>query len=234
MKNMGLSDLMLVAPRTPVGVAAEHMAAHAGDVLRSRRTVPDLASALADTTLAIGTLGRETTPRQRLETPRALAPEILAQAERGRVALVFGPEDHGLSNAELDRCQRVVCIPTSEEYTSLNLAQAVLLVGYELHLVEREGRETAATGRGTRRRAGREAETQPATGAEREGLIDHLETALGAIGFLSRQNPAHIMRDVRALFGRAGLTRRDVKVWRGIARQVSWAARKINGDGRGS
>ncbi len=231
---MGLDDLVLVAPRTPVGATAEHMASHAGDVLESRRTVPDLATALADTTLAIGTVGRETTPRQQLETPRTLATEIVDEAKRGRVALVFGPEDHGLSNADLDQCQRLLCIPTSDAYASLNLAQAVLVCAYELHLAADLPARSTDRAAPTRRRTEREADTRPATGSEREGLFGHLESSLRAIGFLSAQNPAHIMRDVRALFGRGGLTRRDVRVWRGVARQMAWAAKKISREGRGS
>lgn len=237
MKNMGLDDLVLVAPRTPVGVAARNMAAHARDVLERRRTVPDLASALADTTLAIGTVGRETTPRQHVETPRTLAPEIVAAAAEGTVALVFGPEDHGLSNADLDRCQRLLSIPTADAYASLNLAQAVLLCAYELRLATSAaaGRDGPAGTRSvTRRREEREADSRLARGVETEALYEHLEAALRAVGFLSPQNPAHIMRDVRALFGRGGLTRRDVKVWRGVARQISWAAEKISGASEGS
>ncbi len=237
MKNMGLDDLVLVAPRTPVGAAARHMAAHARDVLEARRTVPDLVSALADTTLAIGTVGRETTPRQRIETPREIAPEIVEAAGEGTVALVFGPEDHGLSNTDLDRCQRLLSIPTADAYASLNLAQAVLLCAYELRLATSEatgGGGSAGRSSVTRRREEREADARPARGAETEALYEHLEGALRAVGFLSPQNPAHIMRDIRALFGRGGLTRRDVKVWRGIARQVSWAAEQISGASGGS
>jgi len=233
MKNMGLSDLVLVAPRTPVGVAAERMAAHARDLLRARRTVADLATALGDTTLAIGTVGRETTPRARPRSPRDLAGEVIAAAKRGRVALVFGPEDHGLSNADLDRCQRLLSIPTSGDYASLNLAQAVLVCAYELRVAADLLGGAPAKPPGTRRRAERAADVEPATGAQREALLAHLESSLAAVGFLSPQNPAHIMRDVRALFGRAGLTRRDVKVWRGIARQVAWAARRAGGAGPG-
>lgn len=238
MKNMGLDDLVLVAPRTPVGAAARNMAAHARDVLEARRTVPDLATALADTTLAIGTVGRETTPRQQVETPRAAAPAIVAAAGEGTVALVFGPEDHGLSNADLDRCQRLLSIPAADAYASLNLAQAVLLCAYEVRLATPEpagpGGPRPGGGAATRRREEREADARPAQGVETEALFEHLETALRAIGFLSPQNPTHIMRDIRALFGRGGLTRRDVKVWRGVARQVSWAAEKISGASEGS
>lgn len=227
MKNMGLDDLVLVAPRTPVGVAARNMAAHAKDLLASRKTVPDLATALADVTLAIGTVGREKVPRRQLETPRSCTPEIMAEAATGRVALVFGPEDHGLSNADLDHCQRVVCIPTSEEYASLNLAQAVLVCAYELQLATDEQVDRSTEAKETRRSTDRAADAKGASGKEREALFDHLESALRGIGYLSPQNPAHIMRDIRALFGRGGLTRRDVRVWRGIARQVGWAAKQI-------
>lgn len=227
MKNMGLDDLVLVAPRTPVGVAARNMAAHAKDVLSSRRTVPDLESALEDVTLAIGTVGREKVPRRELEAPRALAPEIVEEAKRGRVALVFGPEDHGLSNTDLDLCQRLACIPTGDDYASLNLAQAVLVCAYELHLASGEAPSTKPK-RTNRRSVEREADAKGASGREREAMFDHLESALRDIGYLSPQNPAHIMRDIRALFGRSGLTKRDVRVWRGIARQVGWAAKQIN------
>lgn len=231
---MGLSDLVLVAPRTPVGVAARNMAAHAKDVLAARRTVPDLPAALEDVTLAIGTVGREKVPRRELEAPRAVASEVVGEAKTGRVALVFGPEDHGLSNADLDLCQRLVCIPTSDAYASLNLAQAVLVCAYEVLVASDDGRINAPKARpktnATRRSAERQAETKGATGREREAMFAHLESALRDIGYLSPQNPAHIMRDIRALFGRSGLTKRDVRVWRGIARQVGWAAKQISAE----
>lgn len=232
MKNMGLSDLVLVAPRTPVTASAEHMAAHARDVLAARRTERSLSDALADVTLAVGTVGREVTHRRPVAMPREIAPAIVDEARRGRVALVFGPEDHGLSNADLDLCQRLVTIPTSEAYASLNLAQAVLVCAYELRLAA-DAVPAVPASPASRRRAERVAEAAPATGREREALFAHLEESLEAIGFLSPQNPAHIMRDVRSLFGRAGLTRRDVRLWRGVARQMAWAARRINARGRG-
>lgn len=222
MKNMGLGDLVLVAPRTRVGALGERMAAHARDVLARRRTVADLPAAVRDCVLVVGTAGRDLAHRGSID-PRTAASEVLAETRRGRVALVFGPEDHGLSNADLGFCQRLVRIPTSEDYPSLNLAQAVAVCGYELW---RAAHEAATGGRTGGRRPGalRDDEHAPATSAEREALLAHLEQALARIGFLSRQNPGHILADVRALFARAGLTRRDVRIWRGIARQVLWAA----------
>ncbi|HZR82074.1 MAG TPA: RNA methyltransferase [Candidatus Binatia bacterium] len=222
MKNMGLADLVLVAPRTPVGASAERMAAHAGDVLQRRRVVRDLPAAVRDCHLVVGTVGRTTTGPAEPIAARSAGSAIAIAARRGRVALVFGPEDHGLSNAELDLCQMLVRIPTAEAYGSLNLAQAVLVCAYEIHLAARsravdprdDGRGHGASGESDRR---------PATSGEREALVAHLADALDRIGFLSRQNPAHILRDVRSLLARASLTARDVRIWRGIARQMLWA-----------
>jgi tRNA/rRNA methyltransferase len=166
-------------------------------------------------------------------------PEIVAQAAAGRrVALVFGPEDHGLSNADLELCQRRLCIPTAGEYASLNLAQAVLVCAYELllgamqHAVAARARgagvrsrpRAASLDRRGRRAFARSDEMDPATGAEREALLTHLDAALRRIGFLAGPGQRHILRDVRSLFDRSGLTRRDVRIWRGIARQTLWAA----------
>jgi TrmH family RNA methyltransferase len=229
MKNFGLADLVVVAPRTRVGAVGAHMAVHGGDVLAARRTVPDLASAVGDCVLVFGTAGREFAHLEPL-APRAAAREILAAAPRGPVALVFGPEDHGLSNDDLGRCQRLVRIPTDDAYASLNLAQAVAICAYELcaALADDDG-AAPRPARGARRSSAARTplgERAPASSAEREALLAHLEEALGAVGFLSRQNPAHILADLRALFARAGLTQRDVKIWRGIARQILWAARR--------
>jgi tRNA/rRNA methyltransferase len=245
MKNMGLRDLVLVAPRTRIGAVGERMAAHARDVLAARRVVPDLRAALRDCRLVVGTVGREVDPRGRIASPRSLAPEVLAAARGARVALVFGPEDHGLSNRELDLCQRWLRIPTGDDYASLNLAQAVLVCAYELLLAAAEpsgpaneqgavgspATRVSSAGVATIRRARREAVQSGASSAEREAMLEHLARALGEVGFLSAQNPEHILRDVRSLFARAGLTRRDAQIWRGIARQVLWAAGRARGHG---
>jgi TrmH family RNA methyltransferase len=228
MKNFGLGALTLVAPRTRVGAVGEHMAAHACDVLARRTTTPDLATAIADCALVVGTAGRDFA-HLRAVTPRAAATEIVAASARGRVALVFGPEDHGMSNTDLGLCQRLVRIPTGDAYASLNLAQAVAVCGYELRLAAEDAGVVSPVTAGRRRPRGAAAgaadEQASPSSAEREALLEHLTQALDAIGFLSRQNPAHIVADLRGLFARAGLTRRDVKIWRGIARQMLWAAR---------
>jgi tRNA/rRNA methyltransferase len=231
MKNMGLSDLALVAPRTPVGVGAARMAAHARDVLDARRVFPDLAAAISDCVLTVGTVGRNASADGTSAAgtePREVAPEIALTARRGRVALVFGPEDHGLSNADLGLCQRTMQIPTAAAYPSLNLAQAAGICAYEIRLAAAAGERRGTAQRVPRLAGGRNrtraAEHRPATSGEREALFTHLSRALEQIGFLSTQNPTHIMRDLRSLFARSGLTARDVQIWRGIARQILWAA----------
>ena len=223
---MGLSDLVLVAPRARVGATAARMAAHARDVLDRRRVVPDLSMAVGDSTLVVGTTCREGGYRKGLARLEDVAGEIIATSRSGGVALVFGPEDHGLENADLRLCQRLVRIPTSPAYASLNLAQAVLLCGYEVaRALDRAvpaGRAQKKA-RGNRRDVDREM-ALPATNREREELFAHLASALDRVGFLPAQNPEHILHDVRSLFARSGLTARDVRVWRGIARQIIWAA----------
>ena len=120
-------------------------------------------------------------------------------------------------------------MPTHPSYESLNLAQSVLLCGWELlrgghtGVVPSDEPAASATNRGRRR----DDDSVLATTQEREALFAHLEEALANVGFLNEQNPAHLLRDVRSLFARAQPTVRDVKVWRGIARQVNWAAGRV-------
>ena len=225
MKNMGLSDLWVVAPRTPVGKVGERMAAHAADVLAARRTVDSLAEAVGDCVLTIGTVGRETARHEEPLGPEDFVAQTFAAATQGPVALVFGPEDHGLSNAELDQCQKFVTLPTSPGYASLNLAQAVLLCCYELL----RGAPPERQRPDTRRAEIRNADGQPASGQEREDLFAHFSEALTDIGFLDRVNPTHMVRALRGFFGRAGLTVREVRIWRGISRQILWAANRARG-----
>jgi tRNA/rRNA methyltransferase len=129
MKNFGLADLWLVAPRCRIDHQARALAAHAGDVLDAATEVGSLAEALADRTVAVGTTARV----RASEVHRAELPERVLRALHGqRGALVFGPEDTGLDNAALDRCRWIVSLPTAP-YASLNLAQAVVVLCYLWH-----------------------------------------------------------------------------------------------------
>jgi len=207
MKNMGLRDLALVRPAMVKQFWSRAMAVHADDVLGQARRHAGLADAVADCGLVVGTTCRGGLYRRTAEPPRAMAPRILAAAESNRVALVFGPEDHGLSNADLKLCQQLITIPTSPDYTSLNLAQAVLVCAYELRL---------AVG-------GARAPVHVLAPAERvEFMFQRLQDACLSIGFLHRDNPDHIMFAFRRVLGRAQLEEQDVKIWLGLARQIEW------------
>ena len=212
---MGLERLVLVgAPRFDADGAVT-LAVHARDVIDHRRMATTLEEAVSDCSLVVGTTSRPTVLRTGARSPRAAAPEILAAAGRGEVALVFGPEDHGLSNQELALCQQVVSIPASATYASLNLAQSVLLCAYELLLADDKGAGADAA----------LAEASPRASCGRlEFLYRRLEELLLRIGFLHAGNAVHMMRSLRRILGRAALGDHDVRILLGIVRQMRWAA----------
>jgi tRNA/rRNA methyltransferase len=209
MKNMGLADLCLVAPRRYRPHVAAKMAVHASDTLERVKLCGSLGEAIADCGWVVGTTCRPGPYRGRALSPREAAPEILSVSSGNRVALVFGPEDHGLSNDELKLCHELVTIPTDSGYASLNLAQAVLVCLYELFLARHAHRSPAPT---------------LATSDRLERMYRNLGRALVRIGFLHGANPEHIMFTVRRIFGRARLDPREVAIWLGIARQIEWFA----------
>jgi tRNA/rRNA methyltransferase len=211
LKNMGFRDLRLVAPRrwNPRGAAT--MAVHGDDVLAAAQIHPDLVSAIGDRTLVVGTTAR--TGPYRSES-RAIRDTVSSLAEEGagnRIAIVFGPEDFGLTSKELKLCQRLVTIPTAPEYRALNLAQAVMIVAYELMLAASSAGEFART-----------AEYAPAPAVD--SMLERMAQALVAVGFLPADNPDHIMFALRGIFGRSGLKQRELDILNGIANQVRWFA----------
>ncbi|HSD10398.1 MAG TPA: RNA methyltransferase [Candidatus Binatia bacterium] len=214
MKNMGLSDLRLVAPRRYQPRSAARMAVHASDVLEHVKRSASLLEAIADCSWVVGTTCRPGPYRSRALTPREAAPEILSVCSANHVALVFGPEDHGLSNDELKLCHQLITIPAASRYPSLNLAQAVLVCLYELFLARHPGRSPAPA---------------LATSDELERMYRNLVRSLVRIGFLHGANPEHIMFTVRRIFGRARLDPREVAIWLGIGRQIEWFAEEGRG-----
>jgi TrmH family RNA methyltransferase len=224
MKNMGLERLVLVAPQRWNQAQATTMAVHAADLLTCLRQVESLTEAIADCGLVVGTSGRATATQLGALPPRALVPEIVAASAANDVALVFGPEDHGLSNDDLAHCQRVVSIPTADAYGSLNLAQAVLVCAYELRLAAAPvGGATATAPTAVAGHGG--GGTRTLAASERlELMYAKLETALRAIGFLHRDNATPMMRALRRTLGRAALDEQEAAVFLGLARQIAWAA----------
>jgi len=211
MANMGLSRLILVRPPGHLVADAFKMALAARPILESAAVADDLAQALAGFGFVAGTTRRRGAGRHGRVTPRQLASELPAVAAANDVAILFGREDSGLTNEELQYCQRLVTIPSSKGFGSLNLAQSVLAIAYEIFLAD------DASGSGGPGPPARRAPT-----ADLEGLYAQMERVLLNIGYLDPANPAHMMRVFRRLLGRSGVDVREVKALRGIFRQVDW------------
>jgi tRNA/rRNA methyltransferase len=210
MKNMGLEQLVLVRPALVRAFWSKAMAVHADDVLSRVRRCDSLAEAVADCALVVGTTCRGGLYRAAAEPVRQAAPRIVSAASVNRVALVFGPEDHGLSNEDLKHCLRLVVIPSDPGYPSINLAQAVMVCAYELFLAANSAAAPAPA-------------LAPAERVER--MFGHLQSAFLSVGFLHRDNPDHIMFALRRLLGRAQMEERDVRILLGLARQIEWFGR---------
>jgi tRNA/rRNA methyltransferase len=208
MKNMGLLRLRLVRPAEYDPSDIEGIAHRSADVLNVTTLHASLDDALADTLYIAGTTGRTRELVPRHVTPREIAPELLARAEHGPVALLFGSEDNGLTADELDRCHCVLRIPTDPSYRSLNLAQAVLIVAYELWLaVEQPAPVTSQA-------------AKPADAAQLEGLFNAAERALWGIEFFKTDSSAMIMRSLRGLIHRAEPDAREAALLQAMALEM--------------
>lgn len=214
MKNMGLSELVLVNPRCDrLGSEARLMAVRAADVLESAREVETLAEALQGCVKAIATSGRDratfTTP---IETPRLALPWLLDAP----AALIFGREDSGLTNAEMNHAQRLIQIPSSDAYPSLNLAQAVAICCYELSSSATASVESPVS-------LSHSSPLPLAPLDDIEGYYQQLESLLLKIGYLYPDTAPSRMEKFRKLLNRAYPTTSEVAMLRGILRQVAWA-----------
>jgi len=213
MKVMGFRDLVLVAPRFPDVLCHEEavaMASGAADILARARVVPTLAEALdgVDFACATAMTPRDFGPPTR--EPRSLFAELAARKAAPRLALVFGSERYGMSNDDVYRCHAVLSIPTDPGYGSLNLAQAVQLLAYDLR--------QALGGFGVQPRT---PDVQLADARAVQGLLEHLQVALTDIGYLDPTAPRKLMPRLNQLFNRAALTTEEVHILRGVARQMS-------------
>ena len=212
MKVMGFDDLVLVAPRFADVLCHEEavaMAMGAADILARARVVNTLAEALDGVDFACATA---MTPRDfgpPTHEPRALFAELAVREAPPRLALVFGSERYGMSNEDVYRCHAVLSIPTHPDYGSLNLAQAVQLLAYDLR--------QALGGFGVQPRT---PDANLADARAVQGLLDHLQVALTDIGYLDPAAPRKLMPRLNQLFNRAGLTNEEVQILRGIARQM--------------
>jgi tRNA/rRNA methyltransferase len=212
-RNMGISRLVLVEPDDCDLTRILRMATHAAvDVVENMEVFSDLRTALRPFGYVVGATARLGGERQEVRTPREMAAKLLPICANNEVALLFGPEDRGLANADLRLCHALVTIPSSA-FSSLNLAQAVMILCYELFL------------------AGRQECPQPfvpklANRRELDAMYDHLKEVFIKINFINPENPDFWMRSIRRFFSRIGLQARDVKVIRGICRQIDWYGEK--------
>jgi tRNA/rRNA methyltransferase len=226
MRNMGLSQLVLVDPVADLADRQAHqLSTHGEEILRRAGVVAKLGEAVADCVLVAGTSATTGGPvrRQSAGLPDEVMPRLVEAAAAAPVALVFGPEPSGLTNAEVSRCHYLVTIPADPAYPSLNLAQAVAVCLYELRRAW------------TRRTQPALAAEPPASFAAQERMFDHLRAALEEVHFLWGDNADTLMHALRHLIGRAGPTAMEVDVLHGLARQLQWVARRgAAGGGRGA
>lgn len=206
--NFGFRSLRLVQPRvTPDHADAIRLAVGGRAVLRAATVYPDLATALRGCHFAIGTSRRRGKDRD-LHTLATLHEHIPSLSARQRVAVVFGSEEHGLHNDELAQCHDVMTIPSHDDCPSLNLSHAVAVVAYELCRLQPK-------------RLARSAPSL-ATASACEQMYTHLQSAFAEIGFFPHHKPTSVMRELRACLSRARLTTQEVRIFRGIARQIMW------------
>lgn len=222
MKNFGFNHLVLVNPQcNPLSPEALQMAVHAKDVLESAVLVATLPEALQGCTRAIATTARVRDWDSPLESPRTALPWLLKQPEQP-AALIFGREDRGLSNEELNYAQRFIRISTSSSYPSLNLASAVGICCYELAQSDAKIEEDTGTSL---------LQTSCSELAPLDILEEYylqLESLLLKIGYLYPHTAASRMQKFRQLYNRAQLQTKEVGMLRGILRQVEWGLENLN------
>ena len=210
MKNMGLDDLVLVRPMRYDPEKLERIAHNTRDLAGRIRHVDELHDALSDCVAVYAFAGKHRAARWPVITPRAMADVALQRAVDGPVAMLFGREDHGLPNEALDQSTAIVCIPTTE-HMSLNLAQAILVGAYELHL---------AAGDSTRMPPPRRKEGPASTIGNRELTVQRIHRALDLLDFFKTRNPEHVMRAVRSLISRAEPATREMDLVKSMAIEV--------------
>ena len=217
-RNMGIGQLVVVSPENCDLTRILKMATHvASDVVEEMKVFEDLKDAVAPYQYIVGTTARLGGERQTVFSPPEMAKILVPISLENRIAILFGPEDRGLTNEDIRLCHALVNIPTAE-FSSLNLAQAVMIICYELF--------KASLGPG-RKKVPRLAERH-----ELEGMYKQLQEILIRVDFIQPDNPDYWMNNMRRFFNRLPLRAKEVRIIRGICRQIDWYSKKCYKDGK--
>ena len=214
MRNMGVSDLALVNPKSFPDENATARASGAVDVLENATVVESLADAIKDCVFVAGASVRSRTINWPTMEPRECAAKFIEQNQNGVVAAVFGPEKAGLSNSDLDHCDTLLTIPTDPDFNSLNLAMAVQVFTYELRMAGQQDKTQNY-----------EHDAPLATNEELEHFYSHLEQVLTDVHFLNPENPRHLMRRLRRMYIRAQVDKNEVNILRGMLTAIDKSRR---------
>jgi len=207
MKNMGLNRLIVVDGSSPLHRDAYKLASGAEDILERAEEFPNLKEAISEVGCVVGMTSRAGKERSPLLTPKDLVEQLIPISEKNSIGLVFGSEKEGLTNEELSLCNLYVRIPSTDAFPSLNLAQAVMVLCYELF-------QSSTT---------IQKETGPLASSEHlERMFNHMERTLVTIGFLDAKQPGRIMRVLRKIFVRSQMDEREVQIFQGIWSKVDW------------
>jgi tRNA/rRNA methyltransferase len=218
MRNMGFQQLVIVDPQNFDLSKVLKLATHfASDIIENSKFYPDLKEALSSFNYVVGTTARLGGQRQVVLMPLTLARSLIPISIKNRIAILFGPEDKGLSNEDLRYCHALVNIPTSE-FSSLNLAQSVMILCYELFIAGQEADE--------------EFTPRMASRYELDGMYDQLKDILVRISYINSENPDYWLNHFRSFFTRLQLRAREVQIIRGLCRQVDWYGKKCYEDGK--
>lgn len=213
MKTMGLSNLWLVDPVQAPDGKASALAAGAGDVLGNATTVGTLEEAVADCGLVVGTSARSRTHSWPMLEPRECGEKMISEVPNYPVALVFGRENNGLTNEELQQCHYHVCIPANPDYSSLNLAMAVQTLSYEVRMAWLSRQAIDAE------------PTEYPINEDLERFYTHLESTLQGTGFIVKNHPGMVMTKLRRLFNRSRPEAQELNILRGILSSIDKATK---------
>ena len=217
MCNMGVSQLVVVNPKNYILNKVLKLATHAAaDIVEHVKFYEDLKEALSVYNYVVGTTARLGGERQVVNSPSKLAENLIPISRKNRIAIIFGPEDKGLSNEDIRLCHVLVNIPTAE-FSSLNLAQAVMIICFEIFSAGRKESE--------------EFVPRLANRHELDGMYDQLKDILVKISYINHENPDYWMNKLRYFFTRMQLRAREVSIIRGICRQIDWYGKKGYEDG---